>query len=149
MLKAIKVFFDKKISSRPQQDSGHALRLATAALMIEMMLDDGETHDAELNVLIEKLQQTFALDIKETTELYNLAHEEVREAVDYHPFTHLIAKKFSPTQKIQVIENLWAIAYADNHLDPYEELMVRRIADLIYVSHSDFIKAKHRALKES
>ena len=47
-----------------------------------------------------------------------------------------------------MIENLWAVAYADNHLDPYEELMVRKISDLIYVSHSDFINAKHRIIKE-
>ncbi len=144
MLKAIKLFFEEQMSVAVEQDLEHALRLATAALMIEMMLDDGEVHDAEVNVLIEKLQQTFELNIKETTELYNLAREEVKEAVDYHQFTSLIAKNFSQAQKIQVIENLWAIAYADNELDQYEELMVRRIADLIYVSHSDFMKAKHK-----
>jgi len=144
MLKAIKLFFEEQLSVTSEHDLEHSLRLATAALMIEMMLDDGEVHDAEMNVLIEKLQQTFGLNIEETTELYNLAREEVKQAVDYHQFTSLIAKNFSQAQKIQVIENLWAIAYADNELDQYEELMVRRIADLIYVSHSDFIKAKHK-----
>ncbi|VAW99444.1 hypothetical protein MNBD_GAMMA23-1413 [hydrothermal vent metagenome] len=149
MLKAIKLFFEEQMSVAVEQDIEHSLRLATAALMIEMMLDDGTVHDAEVNMLIEKLQQTFALDIKETTELYNLAQAEVKEAVDYHQFTSLIAKNFSQAQKIQVIENLWAIAYADNKLDQYEELMVRRIADLIYVSHSDFIKAKHKIINDS
>ncbi len=148
MLRAIKLFFEEQISTAPEKNIEHSLRLATAALMIEMMLDDGAVHDAEVNMLIEKLQQTFELDIKETTELYNLAQAEVKEAVDYHQFTNLIAKNFSQAQKIQVIENLWAIAYADNELDQYEELMVRRIADLIYVSHSDFIKAKHKIIKE-
>lgn len=148
MLKAIKLFFEEQLSVVPEQNLDYSLRLATAALMIEMMLDDGEVYDVEVNVLIEKLQQTFKLDIKETTELYNLAREEVKEAVDYHQFTNLIAKNFSQAQKIKVIENLWAIAYADNELDQYEELMVRRIADLIYVSHSDFIKAKHKVIKE-
>jgi len=148
MLKKIIKFFEEKISAATEQDIEHHLRLATAALMIEMMLDDGETHDAEINTLLERLQQTFELDLYETTELYNLAHEEVKQAVDYHQFTTLIAKNYTQKQKIKVIENLWAIAYADNHLDQYEELMVRKIADLIYVSHADFMQAKHRILNE-
>ncbi len=149
MLAAIKRFFEDKITTTTENDIEHKLRLATAALMIEMMLDDGKEHDAELNTLIEKLQNTFDLDLKETTELFNLAHEEVKEAVDYHQFTTLIAKNYSQPQKIKVIENLWAIAYADDKLDQYEELMVRKIADLIYVSHSDFMQAKHRVIEQN
>ena len=147
MIKKIKRFFEEKMSVSNESNMEHDLRLATAALMIEMMHDDGNVHDEELNTLIERLQQTFELDISETTELYNLAHEEVKEAVDYHQFTTLIAKNYTQAQKIKVIENLWAIAYADNHLDSYEELLVRRVADLIYVPHSDFMQAKHRIIK--
>lgn len=148
MLKSIKLFFEEKITVIQVQDLEHSLRLATAALMVEMMLDDGETHDAEVNVLKKRLQQTFALSNTETSDLFDLAHSAAKQAVDYHQFTNLIAKNFTQEQKIKVIENLWAIAYADGHLDPYEELMVRRIADLIYVSHSDFMKAKHKITKE-
>jgi len=149
MVQAIKSFFADKMNVIEKADLEHPLRLATAALMIEMMQDDGKVHDAEVNTLLEKLQQTFGLDLKETTTLFNLAHDEVKEAVDYHQFTHLIAKNFSQPQKIKVIENLWAIAYADNELDKYEELMVRKISDLIYVSHSDFIKAKHTVMDKA
>jgi len=148
MINKIKKFFEEKINISNDIDMEHALRLATAALMIEMMHDDGEVHDAEINILLEKLQQTYELEIEETTALFNLAHEEVKEAVDYHQFTTLIAKNYTQPQKIKVIENLWAIAYADNELDAYEELMVRRVADLIYVSHSDFMQAKHRIINE-
>jgi len=146
MLQKIKRFFEDKLSVNEEQDVEHQLRLATAALMVEMMLDDGEVHEAEEIVLKQKLQQTFELEADETTELFNLAHEEVKQAVDYHQFTTLIAKNFSQPQKIKVIENLWAIAYADNVLDPFEELMVRRIADLLYVTHSEFMQAKHRII---
>lgn len=146
MLQKIKSFFESKISVDSKQNIEHQLRLATAALMVEMMLDDGEVHDAEEVVLKKKLQQTFELESAETTELFNLAHEEVKQAVDYHQFTTLIAKNFTQPQKIKVIENLWAVAYADNELDPFEELMVRRIADLIYVTHSEFMQAKHRII---
>lgn len=149
MLQKIKSFFESKISVDSENDIEHQLRLATAALMIEMMLDDGEVHEKEEKVLKEKLQKTFELENNETTELFELAHEEVKQAVDYHQFTSLIAKNFSQPQKIRVIENLWAVAYADDELDQYEEVMVRRIADLIYVTHSEFMQAKHRVIKDS
>ena len=149
MLKKIKSFFENKLDVKDDFDVEHRLRLATAALMIEMMQDDGKVHDAEVNTLLEKLQKTFELNVEETTELFNLAHDEVKEAVDYHQFTMLIAKNFSQPQKIKVIENLWAIAYADNELDQFEELMVRRIADLIYVTHAEFMQAKHRVISDN
>ncbi len=149
MLKAIKKFFEEKINVVEPQDPEHPLRLATAALMVEMMLTDGKKHDSEEKILKNKLQQIFSLSSIETSDLFELAHDEAKQAVGLHEFTSLIAKDFSQEQKIKVIENLWAVAYADNHLDPYEELMVRKISDLIYVSHADFINAKHRIIKET
>jgi len=146
MIAKIKKYFEEKFSDVEENDIEHELRLATAALMIEMMLDDGKKHEAEEQVLRKRLKQTFQLKDDETNELFDLAHAEVRQAVDYHQFTSLMAKNFSQSQKIKVIENLWAIAYADDDLDRFEELMVRRISDLIYVSHSDFMQAKHRVL---
>jgi len=148
MLKAIKAFFDKNINVEDEQDKAHPVRLATAALMIEMMLNDGKTLESEETTLKQRLKNTFELSGSETDDLFKLAHDEAKDAVGFHQFTTLIAKEFSQPQKIQVIENLWAVAYADNELDQYEELMVRRIADLIYVSHADFINAKLRVVKE-
>jgi uncharacterized tellurite resistance protein B-like protein len=37
---------------------------------------------------------------------------------------------------------MWELAYADAELDKYEEYVIRKVADLIYVSHSEFIRAK-------
>ena len=145
MLSNIKSFFEKnflEIDTAP--DELHQLRLATAALLIEMMQQDDEVHEKEYQAIMLALQEKFDLSETETKDLIELAHEEARTATDYHQFTRLIAKQFSQQQKIKVIEYLWMIAYADGHLDRYEEHMVRRIADLIYVSHADFIQAKHR-----
>ena len=56
----------------------------------------------------------------------------------------MIASEFTQAQKIKVVELLWSVAYADLQLDSMEEHMVRKISDLIYVSHKDFIKTKHK-----
>lgn len=152
MLKAIKQFFEESISPGSNADNSgdidHRLKLATAALFIEMMQQDGKKTDSEEIKVKEVLQVKFALSEAETRELFELAHEEARDAVDFHQFTSLIHEHFSQEKKIKIVEYLWAIAYADNHLDAYEEHMVRRIADLLYVEHHDFIKAKHKVLND-
>lgn len=144
MLNAIKNFFEKNISSDEGSHLEHQLKLATAALLIEMMYQDEQVHEKEIDAAKIALREKFALNDSECQTLFELAEEEVKEAIDYHQFTRLIAKEFNQEQKIKVIELLWSVAYADSRLDSMEEHMVRKIADLIYVSHKDFMKAKHR-----
>lgn len=145
MLNTIKTFFEQNMSPDVASDhQEHQLRLATAALLVEMMNQDDKVLETEKQAVREVLKEHFALSDEETTELFHLAEEELHNATDYYQFTKLIAEHFSQPQKIQIIELLWRIAYADNHLDAYEEHMVRRIADLIYVPHQDYIRTKLR-----
>jgi len=144
MLNTIKNFFEKNIASDTTDDIEHQLKLATAALLIEMMQQDHKVLEEERQVVKASLKEKFNLSEDETEELFNLAQKEAGEATDYHQFTRLIAKEYTQEQKIKVIELLWTIAYADNHLDSHEEHMVRRIADLIYVPHKDLMKTKHK-----
>lgn len=145
MLENIKSFFEQHFMPVGSNESDdYSLRLATASLFIEMMFQDHKVSDVEKETVQKLLQEQFDLSRSETNELYKLAEQEVKQATDYHQFTTLIAKNFDQTQKIKVIEYLWVIAYSDYQLDKHEEHMVRRIADLIYVPHKEFIQAKHR-----
>ena len=133
------------MSLETEVDIEHRLKLATAALMIEIMKQDGETKDEEVVAVKHALQTKFDLTKIEIEELFTLASEEVKQSVDLYQFTSLIREHFSQEKKIKTIEYLWTVAYADNHLDSHEEHLIRRIADLLYVTHQDFIKAKHKA----
>ncbi len=144
MLSAIKNYFEKNISPDANRDLEHELKLATAALLIEMMYQDDQIHDKEIDAAKKALTEKFGLTDEECHALFALAEEEVKEAVDYYQFTSLIAREFTQAQKIKVVELLWSVAYADSYLDSMEEHMVRKIADLIYVSHKDFMKTKHK-----
>lgn len=144
MLKTIKQFFEQNISLVSEVDIEHRLKLATAALMIEIMRQDGETKSEEVVAVKQTLQSTFELTATEMDELFVLASEEARLSVDLYQFTSLINNHFSQSEKIKIIEYLWTVAYADNHLDTHEEHLIRRIADLLYVSHADFIRTKHK-----
>ncbi|RLW56975.1 MAG: hypothetical protein B6D69_00780, partial [gamma proteobacterium symbiont of Stewartia floridana] len=84
----------------------------------------------------------------EAQTLMNLAEQEHRHSTDYFQFTTLINKNYSYEQKIRIIESLWQVAFADRQLHHYEEHVIRRLADLIHVSHGDFISAKHRVMSD-
>jgi uncharacterized tellurite resistance protein B-like protein len=149
MIDHFKQFFDKYLSSDDKDtvSSEHRLHLSTAALLIEMTRVDDHVKSEELEVLAAGIRRTFGLSEAETTKLINLAEEEAQDAACYHAFTSLINKGFSKEQKIQIVEMLWEIAYADNELEMYEEHLVRKISDLLYVKHSDFIRTKHQVLE--
>lgn len=149
MFKAISDFFEKNLllpENEGGQNQEHALRLATAALLIEMTRADYEVKDIELQVILSILQNHFDISVDETNELLDLAEHEADLSTTYHEFTSLINSQYSAQQKIQIIELLWEVANADGHIEKYEDYLVRKIADLLYVPHRDFIAAKHRVL---
>lgn len=146
MIEAISRFFSQHMNPEavPDTDRDHAARLASAALLVEMShLADGND-GVQLSVLESTVRRKFDLSAEETHELLELARTEQREAVDYYQFTSLIRDHFDYPDRVRLIEALWRVAYADNELEPLEEHMVRKIADLLYVEHSDFITAKLR-----
>jgi uncharacterized tellurite resistance protein B-like protein len=149
VIKSIKTFFERNIRT-DAQTSGvaleHRLQLATAALLLEMARVDQAIAHEELQRVSNLLQRRFSIDRSECNKLLDLAEQELRESVDYYEFTSLIHQHFDYPQKLRIIEHLWEIAFADGNLDMYEEHFVRKLADLLFVRHSDFILAKLRVL---
>ena len=146
MLKAIKQFFEHNIFHIEEQaeDSQRRLQIATAALLIETARADFAIEDQELNQIAASLKAKFNLSAGEVDELMELAKQKTKQATSYYEFTSLINKGFTFEQKIKVIELMWEVAYADDHLQKYEEALIRKISDLLYIPHSDFIAAKLR-----
>jgi uncharacterized tellurite resistance protein B-like protein len=46
------------------------------------------------------------------------------------------------SEKRQVMEMLWRVAYADHHIDAHEEHLLRELSELLYLPHEQFIRAK-------
>jgi len=150
MLARIIEYFERKLL--PVADTGetheHRLRLAVAALLLEMPRMDGVRRPEECAAAEEAIRERFGLTPEEAGDLMDLARAEGREATDYFQFTSLINRHYSPEQRAELVEQLWRIAYADAALHPYEEHLVRKIADLLHVPHRVFIAAKHRVAPE-
>ena len=147
MIDFLKTFFDQKLSPASTDDEDQKLKayeLAGAALMVELMHTDHQLDARETEEFIKVLRETFQLDTEEVDEIVSLAQEQADHATSLYEFTRLINDNYSYDEKVQLIENLWRLAFADEKLDKYEEGLIRRVADLIHVSHGDFIQAKLR-----
>ena len=144
MIKKLKILFEqiaKKDQAEIASESVSA-NLITAALMVEVMQADFHLDDREQQEFLAVLQHSFKLDEEEVLELSELAQTEVDQATSLYEFTRQINDAFTPEEKLELIKNMWRVAFADGEIDRYEDGVIRRIAELIYVSHSDFIRMK-------
>ena len=145
MLNSIRDFFDRHIGTSPAPNERHTIELATAALLIEVArVDEGATADERAAVL-RAVREKFELTHEEAERLIALAEEEMKQASDYFQFTSLINRHFTQEQKQRVIELMWRVAYSDASLSAHENHLMRKVADLLHITHGDYIAAKMRA----
>jgi len=152
MIKKLQQFFQTHLSPASgggPGDGQQRTRLAVAALLVEIALADFDSAPEEQRAILAIVRQTFGLDRGEAETLLALAKSEHQASTDYFQFTRLINNHYQPEQKRSLIEGLWRVAFADGRLDRYEEHVIRRLADLLYVSHTDFIAAKHRVMEQT
>lgn len=123
----------------------HTLQLATAVLLIEIMRADANSTEQEQTAILKILKERFLLSDTEVEHLSELGHKTVKDANDFHRFTSLINRELELTEKIRIVEYLWQVAYADDQISSHENHLMRKIADLLYISHGDYIAAKLRA----
>jgi uncharacterized tellurite resistance protein B-like protein len=122
-----------------------ALRLAAAALLVEVGRSDGQIDERERTVMRAALQSTLRLSADESDELLRLGEARSRAAVSLYEFTRVVDQELPLEDKTRVVELLWLVAFADGKKDAHEEHLVRQIAGLLHVPHPDFIEAKRRA----
>lgn len=137
MLNQIRLFFDEHIKlPAPEETSAEQLKIASAALLLEMVTMDDKIEAIEQEAVLSLVQQRFSLTPEQASTLSEMAEQQRKESVDYYQFTSLINKSYNLDQKIELIESLWEIAFVDGDLDMHEEYLVRKIADLLYVPHA-------------
>ena len=136
-----KKIFKTEESEKPTIDDKTSTK-ACIALLLETSMADEVLDESELQTLKNTLQKDFQIDEDEIDELINLAKENVQDSTSLYEFTRDINDNFDAIERVKLIESMWKIAYADGNIDKYEEHIIRKVSNLIYVAHSDFIKAK-------
>jgi uncharacterized tellurite resistance protein B-like protein len=146
MLRKLTALFDSAFA-RDNDDSQareQALRVATALLLIEVARADYADDLAEDATMLASLKQFFALDDSAAALLLEEARSTADRAVELQQFTRRLHDQLTVSEKQRVVEMLWQVALADRRLDKHEDHLVRRIAELLYVSHSDVIRIRNR-----
>ena len=142
MLKSILNLFK---DSPEDSQSPHQVEIATAALLSEVVRADSLSDERELATLKQLIRENFDLTEEEITNIVSVGEKRSEEAVDLVQFTKALNDGMSAEHKERVMRGLWQIAYADATLSPDEEHIILKIADLLYIPHSRFIKAKLEA----
>jgi len=146
MLQSIKEFIEERLqpTDNSQELSVEQKQLAVAALLIEVGTADRILDDTELAHLRGILQRKFDLEPEALDQLSELARAEQNDAISLHQFTHQINRTCNAQEKYDFIRAMWEVAYIDGELDKYEEALIRQVAELIHVSHSQFIHARNK-----
>ncbi len=150
MIERIRSLFAAAGASEPTASEAAGvdeLHLAAAALLAEVALSDDRFDDAERAVFERLVGTRFGLDESEARRLVEAAEKKAKDATHLLRFTRVIKDNFSPAERIELIEMIWEVVYADGELHAYEDSLLRRIAGLIYVSDRDRGEARKRALR--
>ncbi len=130
-------------------DEETRLDLAVAVLLVEMARADHDLAAMELSTIKGLLENTFGLDEAAVTQLLNQAHATAEDSVSMHEFTRAIHAGMDYDEKLRVIEMLWRVALVDQNLDKYEDYLIAKLGELLYVSRGDVIRLRHRVISES
>ena len=123
-------------------------QLAAAALLVETARADFHIDPGERAAIHRALAAAYGLGREEAQELVARAEQAVEEAVSLHDYVRRLNDELSPAAKVEIVEMLWRVAFADGRIDKYEEHVVRKAADLLYVPHRRFIRAKLKVAGE-
>jgi uncharacterized tellurite resistance protein B-like protein len=145
MKKILLKFLTISAEQSSPEDMDHALRVATAVLLVEIARADFVVEASEKQRLRELLEQQFKLEASELDALLEEAEGDADRLVSFQHTTRLLNEHYDHAMKVRVVEMMWQLVYADGDKSHYEEHLIRQVADLLYLSQAEFIKARHKA----
>jgi uncharacterized tellurite resistance protein B-like protein len=129
----IKKFFQKRIEQveKTGSNSDFALRL-----MFEIAISDGSLDKAEL-ALIKNRAQEFVDDGSSVSSIVKKIIDETENSTSIYPTIKKINESYSKSEKLKLMTLLWRLVAADKKIDPYEENLYFKIAELIKIKRSE------------
>lgn len=150
MINKIKRFFEENLQLVEQSadQNEKQIELTCIALLIELAKVDQSIDERELDIIRNVASKKFDIANNKIDEIIELAKEESEQSTSLYQFTDLVNTGYSEAMKYQLVLSMWKVAFADGEIDKYEEHLIRKISDLIYVPHVKFMEAKFNAQKE-
>ena len=150
MLDTIKDWFEKNFTPTDSEAVNEAmLRRAAAVLLCEIMHADHKVGSEERELILEAMRDFLGMPADEALTLYQEIETMMQDALSLQEFTSLLNDTYSEEKKLELLAWLWRVVYADGRMDAHEEHLVRRIADLLYIRHADYVRIRNQVHKES
>ncbi len=151
MFSSLVSFLEERLAADPKATPipRDELRIAAAALLVEMVRADFDESPEELARARELLTERYGLDAPDAERLLDAARREADHAVSLFRFTHLVNQHFTMPDKLALMGMLWDVAYADGRIDKHEDALMHKLADLMYVPLVDLMRLKERAREKS
>lgn len=142
MIKKLKDFFNAEMRTKEKKDPTKELQKACAMLLMEVSRADFDFVESEKAKVTKVLKSLFDLTDEALAQLVEYSETKSSESTSLYPFTSLINEHYEYEQKVNLLGLMWTVAFADGDLDKHEDSVIRKVADLLYIAHSDFVKTK-------
>lgn len=145
MLDRLRQLLGSTLAGPAPEDPAGRIRLCVTALLVELARADFEEHPVEHAAIVTLVRGHFALGEAEAEELLHEARAAVADAVSLREFTAPLHEHLSYADKQQIIAMLWSLAAQDRNIDKYEDYLIGKLAELLYVSRGDVIRLRHQS----
>ena len=149
MIKKIRELLGLSSEVIASDDEIDDMKLAASALLVEVAMVDRDFNPAERDRIIQFVKTKFSLEETIASQLILRAEAEVEGSVQLYGITSAIRHGLSYEDRVELIECLWKVAYADGQVDPFEDQLMRRIGELIYVTDKDRGTARKKAINRN
>ncbi len=149
MISKIKDFFNKSVlldEKATEKGNEKRIQIAACSLLIEMAGIDNQFSEDERDRIIAIIKKEFDMSSQTAEELMDLAKLELKGSVDLWQFTNMINESYKMEDKARLMEMVWRVIYADGKLDKHEDYLVKKMAKLLHIRHSEMIDAKIKVL---
>ena len=147
MLNRIKSLFEANENKGTKNLTKNSeIQLAAAALLVESASIDGLFDQIERQRISNLLETHFSLTVVETETLIKQAELALEGSRQLYGFTKAVKDRYEECDRINLIEMLWEVAFADGNVDAFEKNLIQRVAGLLFVSDKDRGLAKKRVI---
>lgn len=145
MFDMVKRFFSRAESGgggRNQPQSGNDTHVAACALFLAMAQIDESASAEEMDTIRSILNAKYGLSPEDAEALMAEARQELAASIDYWEFARTINDNYATDEKLEIIESLWQIVFADDHMNRYEHYLMHKLSTILRLSHDQLIDAK-------
>ena len=147
MIDALKKLFSADAEGVPEKNDPKQLAIAATALMVQLARVDQSEDEVEMNTIVNCAIRSQEITREEATAILDDARTQAEDATSLYEFTEQLNARLDQAGKADILESIWRVAFADGRIDKYEEHLIRRIADLLYLNHREYMECRHRAEK--